>query len=1102
MGPKFFLKFCFFILFYLGQSHKVAAQLDITFEQFTVENGLSQSVVHCMYQDNTGFLWFGTQDGLNRYDGYVFEKFKHNIHDTNPITGNWIYAMDGDRSDNLWIGTMSGLNKYDRRKNLFTSYFSNPTDTVIGIDSDIQGVLVGSDGKVWFRTSRVLGYIDTATNQIRSFKFHDEIHLSAFRNRGFPMVEDANKIWFGTRDGLIAFDRSNLRFFYFKHNPLDPYSLSDNFVTTVFVDKDKQLWVGTLNGLNLLDRKKQKFSKFQKNATGENSLVSNTVTSVFQDHNGLMWIGTEEGLSSYNASENVFKSYVYNTEGLGSVRNNVVLCITEDRMHNLWIGTEGGGLNKYNLKHKPFNIFRNSRIRGSVAISNNQIASIYADEKYIWVGTFGYGLNRIDRATKKTDVFSTKSEGSKKLVNNWVHVIYKDVKGLIWIGTRNGIHIYNPQTEKLKQLVDLYPFAGSLNLKNNRVYTLMEDLYKNMWIGTENGIYYISFTEKCTRTFSFNQGPSIGLLSNRIFSLKQQPDGTVWIGTSRGLVKYDPETHKYTQYMSKANVANSLTHNHVYCTHVDSDGYLWIGTLSGLNRMNLKTGHILQITTRNGLPHDLIYAVMEDQKGDIWVSTDHGLARIDKRSLKIRSYDDDDGLQGLEFNFGSHFKAADGQLFFGGQNGFNAFYPDSIIDNTMFAPIVFTWLEKISKIGSEKTSIEFVDKINLYPGDLIFTIEFSALDFTQPAKNHYQYRLEGVENEWIKIGTRKFATFSNLQPGTYRLEVKGSNSDGKWNPESKTLQIVIHPPFWQTNIAYFAYILFVVALIYLYIDYRTRNLKLSNQILREKHMAAIEIARQKEELLSINKSFTDSITYAKRIQDALIPNEVEFRKWIPDSFVLYMPKDIVSGDFYWVAKVDAKIFVATVDCTGHGVPGALMSIIGMDLLKNIVLIQKCYKTSEILTRLNKDIIGSFYEKGDGYVIKDGMDISLCRLDTETMKLEFSGAVNSLYYIRDERIEELKGNRYSIGSREENALFTDVEMDVKKGDTFYMFSDGYADQFGGSNGQKLKYTRFRHYLLSVYQLPFDAQRKFLAESFIKWKGTHDQVDDVMVVGFRV
>ncbi|PLX05846.1 MAG: serine/threonine protein phosphatase, partial [Marinilabiliales bacterium] len=435
--------------------------------------------------------------------------------------------------------------------------------------------------------------------------------------------------------------------------------------------------------------------------------------------------------------------------------------------------------------------------------------------------------------------------------------------------------------------------------------------------------------------------------------------------------------------------------------------------------------------------------------------------------------------------------------------GLNSFFPDSMSDNDIIPPIVITSFEKTNEEGTEIISLQGKEGIEISYKDFMFTINFAALEYTRPEKNQYKYMMEGLNDDWIYIGTEHSRTFSNIPPSEYVFRVVGSNNDLKWNEKGASIKIIIAPPWWRTKWAYIAYILFFGFIIYYFIEFRTRKLKRSNQILQEKQLAALEIAKQKEELTIKNKNITDSINYAKRIQQAMMPSVYLFKKLFPESFILYKPKDIVSGDFYWITEKNNKVFVSAVDCTGHGVPGAFMSIIGFDLLRNITE-KGIEDPAEILNRLNDGVSEIFSRNNEEQTVKDGMDIALCVIDRTDQTIQFAGAFNPLYLVRENKIIEVKANRFSVGmvDKEEDHVFENHEVKIRDNDMFYIFTDGYPDQFGGPLGKKFKYRRFRHLLLTINNLPVDQQKAFLEENIENWRGELEQVDDILVLGIRL
>jgi serine phosphatase RsbU (regulator of sigma subunit) len=530
-----------------------------------------------------------------------------------------------------------------------------------------------------------------------------------------------------------------------------------------------------------------------------------------------------------------------------------------------------------------------------------------------------------------------------------------------------------------------------------------------------------------------------------------------------------------------------------------------VGTASGLDRYIPEKDGFKVFTVNNGLPNNLIYSIVDDSHGNLWMTTNRGIVRMNTEKEKFTSFDISDGMQDYEYNIQAAFKSKSGEIFFGGIAGINSFYPDSIKSNKNNPDVTITSFELNTTSGVIPKPVFGIEKISIPYKSRTFTIEFAMLEFTDPVNNHYKYKLtgKGDEGTWIDAGTRNYASFNNVPPGEYVFTVWGSNSDIIWAQHETRLEINVENHWLLTKTAYIIYSLLLVLFIYLYIQIRTQKLRNDNKILREKEQSAIKIEKQKEELTIKNKNITDSLNYAKRIQQALMPSEKNFRKILPNSFVLHRPKDIVSGDFYWINETKDLIYVSAIDCTGHGVPGAFMSIIGFELFRKIATSPEKYDPDKVLNLLNDDF-AKIFKDVEGISLKDGMDIALCIIDKHSWSLQFSGAFNPIYIIRDEKIIELKGDRFSVGLDDEDEKhqgFTSQLIQLMKNDMIYLFSDGFADQFGGPEGKKFKYRRFRHILLNIHTLPLQEQRSLLDQTLDNWRGNIEQVDDVLVIGFR-
>ncbi|MBI5217428.1 MAG: SpoIIE family protein phosphatase [Bacteroidia bacterium] len=1099
------LKFILFLAVTLFVIHPISLFSQNSYDDFkcyTIDQGLSQSCIYTTLQDSKGYMWFGTQSGLNKYDGFKFEIIQYDLTDTNSLSNNWIYSLAEDRYGNIWVATRTGLNMLDPTTNRVKRYLRNQYNPNTLPDDKTYGLLIDKEGIIWVRTPNAISKIDPKTGKIINFDFPVDYFSFFERDYGWPMYEDKEgNIWFGSYDGLHIFNKKDEHFSVFKNEDKNFKSLCDNRVTAIIEDKFRNLWIGTHDGLNKFNKKTRSFKRYYHDPNNTRSLIDNEINSLFIDHEGLLWVGTVNGLSKYNPNAETFTNFQNDPNRQNSLSYNSVTSIYEDRSYNLWIGTDGGGVNKIDLKPKKFityNIYN--------GLCGNVIASIFEEsKKSLWVGTWGTGLNQFNRETGEMKFFSEKSAKDKKILNDYVHVIFKDSRGKIWLGTRKGINIYYPETKKFITLQDY--FKGDIKI-TARVNTIIEAKDKTIWIGTENGVYILDFNNNEAKGFFHNSQDSNSISSNHIYAVMEDNDGDIWVTTTNGLNKLSFLPLKVQRFMHNPQNRNSISSNYVYAIIQDKEGLIWLATSCGLNMYNKKTNTFIYYTSKQGLPGDDLYGIIEDKSGDIWITCTRGISRFNKKNKSFKNYDKDDGLQGLEFNLGANLRSpVDGEIFLGGISGFNAFYPENIKSNVFVPQVMINKIIKKSNTGETSILFEEGKDVILTYQDYLLTIEFASLDFTNPEKNIYAYKIEGMSNqsdEWLNIGNRNFVSFTNMPPGDYTITIKGSNNDHIWNNKGVSLHVIMKTPYWKTIWAYILYILIISSIVWYYITTRTKKLKSANQILREKQYAALEIAKQKEDLSRKNKAITDSINYAKRIQEAMMPSEYLFNKLLTDAFILYKPKDIVSGDFYWIAEKKNKIFVAAVDCTGHGVPGAFMSIIGYDLLKTITKEREIENPAEILNQMNEGVSDTFSKNIVDWDVRDGMDISLCVIDKNNKTIEYAGAINPLFVVRNNRVVEIRGNRFSVGSNDLDEKFTFEHhiMPLRDNDMVYLFSDGYADQFGGPLGKKYKYKRFRHFLQTISAYPLKEQKKYLEDNINKWRGDMEQVDDILVIGIRV
>ena len=1061
---------------------------------YAVSDGLSQSRVTSIIQDSRGFLWVGTLNGLNRFDGYDFVVYTHQPNDSNSLSNNRINAICEDNSGKIWVATNKGLNSIDLVTGKISVYLTNYLKSNSLSDDVVLDVYVDMEKNLWVKTAKSLDKFIPSSGTFKRFPhYYDQLNVNSAIVK-YPMVEDTLKrFWVGTKDGLNIFDRDLQLFDRYLSLDFNVNSLSNNVILSLYPEND-HMWVGTASGLNFFTPDKKEFKRIYVDKDNIVNSLNNRINAILIDKENVFWVGTSGGIFIYDQKKNIFSrpdqvhNYVYSIPAY---------TIYQDRSGIIWVGTHKGLLKISSVKRK-FDLYAENTANGT----SLDIGAIYApNHQSIWFGSYRGGLNYLDRNSGKIKSFDLSKLGNDKY--NFVRYIYNFNDREYLLGTENGIISFDPLKGRPENWCDETKAQGCDLISSYRINSIVEST-DGIWIATNNGLYFYNLVLNKFVGYLNNPEDKTTLASNNVLCLLTDKNGKLWIGTDDGIDIFNTSSETFKHFPEKLNGTISFTPSAINCLQEDEDENIWVGTPSGLNKISLKDSTVRYISTKDGLSDNFIYAILVDSKKNVWVSTNRGIDLINTKNYNVRTFDKSDGLQDDEFNFNSAFKGLDGELFFGGISGINTIYPDSMQSNNYIPQAVITSLQIVSNKG-EKIINNPSQSVILVPyGTRFFTINFASLDFTFPKKNNFAYKFySDNEPDWSYIGTKHSKTFTNIKPGRYKFKLKCSNNDLVWNETGTTVIIDIASPIWLKTQAYYIYgFVFLVFLIGFF-RYRTYSLRRTNRILKEKEIAALEIERQRELLAVKNKNITDSINYAKRIQFALMPSEKSTKRILPDSFVFHQPKDIVSGDFFWVNERENKVFVAAVDCTGHGVPGAFMSIIGFELFRKITHNQGIENPSQILTILKKEF-EEIFKDVENFTVRDGMDIALCVIDKKNMLLEYSGAVNPIYLIRDDKITEIRGSRFSVGlddALEQEQTFENKQIILLEDDVIYLFSDGYADQFGGPEGKKFKYRRFRHLLLTIHQYPMEEQQRLLQERIERWKGEHEQVDDILVIGFR-
>ncbi len=870
---------------------------DLIFHRISIEDGLSQSLVNCAIQDNRGLMWFGTQDGLNKYDGYRFTIYNLDLADSTSLSDKHIRSLYEDKSGTLWIGTwIGGLNRFDRATDSFTSYTNDPQNPNSLSHNFVQCILEDKSGALWLGTlGGGLNQFDRTSNRFTSFQNDPDNPNSLSHNEVLSIYEDhLGFLWIGTDGGgLNQFDPASLNFIHYQNDSDNPNSLSHNVVRAICEDQQGNLWIGTDSGLNRFDRNTKSFTCYNNNLNDPNSLSHNSVTSLYIDRSGRFWIGTDGGgLNKFDAVTKTFTHYQNDPHDLNSLGSNSILSIYEDRSGVIWVCT-WRGINWLASISKAFSCFRNDPYNSN-SLSMNDVWALYEDSdeagKALWIGTLGGGLNRFDRMTQRFAHFTHDPQNPNSLSDNRVYSIVKDHLGNYWIGTGQGLDklVLKPspgQTLNHDNPGDEFDHTQThfihykhdpkdpTSISAGHVNVIFEDKQGTLWIGTEGG--GLNRFERTTNQFTRHlKDPydSNSLSDNRVRSVYEDHLDVLWIGTLGGLNRFDHATKHFTRYFHDPKEQLSICSNKVLSICEDRSNNLWIGTADGLNRYNRATDQFVSFTIKDGLPNNVIYAIVEDNNGSIWMSTNRGLSQFNPLTKQFKNYDETDGLQSNEFNAGSCFKSRrSGEIFFGGINGFNVINPDAKKGNTYIPPVIITDFQIFNKsipIGEGfngriilKKSITETKEIELSYADQVFSFEFAALNYIFPEKNKYAYMMENFEKEWNVIGNRRFATYTNLHPGNYVFRVKASNNDGLWNEDGTSLKITISPPFWKTwwfRIWIFSCLALIAGGVY---RMRVRSI---NERAKE---LEVRVRDRTAELKKINQKLGKEVTVRKRAEE-------------------------------------------------------------------------------------------------------------------------------------------------------------------------------------------------------------------------------------------
>ncbi len=1066
----------------------------IPFDNYSVASGLPSNLIYDIEQDRTGYLWLATQSGAVKFDGYNFKTYtiENGLPDNNVVdvfidsknrvwlatessgmavisnnsircinTGNGLvsdYALEisEDKQGNIWYLSHEGIS------------IINP-DTILNINKyyneEIGRILsfyVSMDGKVWFSTRSSLYYFDNELHKMENSLFHSvTIH---------SITEDKpGSYWFASdKKGIIHVKDDD---------------------TTIF-DKTKSLKSNT--SLCVIPAGHDTVIASTSYNTGIYRIVNNTIEKIWSspelddvinqmlyDSQGRIWAKTqrngviliEEDMSLHITEKN---NLIYNN----------VLRIFEDNNSNIWIATTNG-LSKYGKV--IFQIFNEGFINNDIVVQ-----SIAEYNNMIFLGTTS-GLNIL----KNNRIIRQYDNRNGLPPRPDVQSILSESQNKIWLGTYFGLTLLNDGK------VNLIPYSEIFERPEDEWTTDLINLNGIIYCATGQGLI------KYDQQHYYQYTTEDGLADNNVWNIASDSAYNIWCATWNGLSIFDGKTfHNY-------GVKEGLPYN--YCNDItfDQQGTAWVATDKGVSRVNLNTDWTItckNISTLQGLRSDIIFSILADKQGFIWAGHNMGLDRINPHDFSITHYGAQEGFLPVETSLGAAITTSGDELLFGTEKGAVKYMHKNDFIYTDPPRVYITGINLYNDTVSILKYASAIDPESQLPVNLSLpcnknnlVFNFIGLHYTIIEKNRYKYILNGYDNDWSEPTNEiKTPPYRKIPPGKYDFKVLASNCDGIWTDSPASFSFEIRPPFWQTWWFYTLEIIAAIAVFILILRLRERKLRHDKEMLTQKvKERTIEIEKQRDQIALQKQEITDSIEYAEKIQSAALPKVDFIDQFLSEYFILFKPRNIVSGDFYWINSIDNKLIVVAADCTGHGVPGAFMSMLGISILNEIASQKKLAGAGKILDTLRDHLTKTLWQTGKEEDAKDGMDMALCIIDPDNSVIQFAGAYNPLVLIRDQETIVYKGDKMPVGTHfGEMPPFSTIAVEFRKGDCIYMFSDGYADQFGGPEGKKFKSLNFRELLFEISPLSMDEQKVRLNETIENWKGINEQVDDILVIGIRL
>jgi ligand-binding sensor domain-containing protein len=783
-------------------------QTDIKFTNISIKQGLSQSSPNCIFQDSRGFIWIGTEDGLNKYDGYEFTIYRPVPDNVFSLSHPRILSIAEDLSGSLWIGTNGGgLNKYDRNTNKFSRHEARANDSLSLAGNVVHCILSAPEDELWIGTENGLSVYDLKTNRFKNLKTSYPVVVALSGMVINSLVHEDNIIWIGTTEGLFRYNREAKSLDQYRNSPLDKFSLPGNTISSLLADKYGRLFIGTEAGLAIMDRNTGLFEQPAFPGSPVNMDGLKNIKAMLQDDEGNIWVATfGYGLYIWPVRTESLINFSYDHNNPYSIKNNEVLSLYRDFSGIIWIGTNG--IDIYNPKKEKFALYDYVPYSREKLVFRN-IHPIYQDAYgVLWIGSKTDGLHILDRKSKNYTRWAHNPASNNGLSSSRIRAIKEYPEGELWIGTEDqGINrVYLDENRRAFRFKQYRHQSGNPNsLTSNKIYAFLADNAGKLWIGTDNGLTVMDIETETFKQYLPDTTHPSNLNNATVYAIYQDRSGNIWLATDMGINRYDATTDGFIHYIHKDVDDNSVIHNEILCFYEDAQGKIWIGTYGkGLDKFDPVSGKFTHYSDVKQLSTAVIYGILSDDDRNLWMSTNNGIIEFNPETGDIKQFSIEDGLQSNEFNGTSYFKSSEGEMFFGGQYGFNSFFPKDIVIDSISPKIVLSDLQvhNISVISGEDapiiTHINEAKEIVLSHKQNNFTLYFSALHFANPALNKYKYKLEGFDDEWIDAGNKRFVSYTNLPYKTYTFRVVAANSDGIWNEQGLSVKIRVRPPYWST----------------------------------------------------------------------------------------------------------------------------------------------------------------------------------------------------------------------------------------------------------------------------------------------------------------